>query len=165
MPIYEFYCAECHTVFSFLSRSVNTRKRPTCPRCGRPRLERRPSRFAVSHGITDRSGEDDLSEVDESRMERAMQTMAAESGSVDESDPRAMARLMERFYEASGMEIGDGMREAVRRMEAGEDPDRIEEEMGDLLEQDDPFFGPGRPLKSFARRARPPRIDETLYEL
>jgi hypothetical protein len=61
------------------------------------------------------------------------------------------------------------MEEAMRRMEAGEDPDRIEEEMGSLLEEEEPEFGepegsPGR-LGSLRRRLRPPQVDETLYEL
>ncbi|MCK4728291.1 MAG: zinc ribbon domain-containing protein, partial [Desulfobacterales bacterium] len=33
MPIYEFYCEDCNTIFNFFSRSVNTTKRPPCPRC------------------------------------------------------------------------------------------------------------------------------------
>ena len=33
-----------------------------------------------------------------------------------------------------------GMQEALKRMESGEDPEKIEEDMGDLLEAD-PFAG------------------------
>ncbi len=51
MPVYEFYCADCHTVYNFFSQSVNTAKRPTCPKCGRPELERRASLFAISKGL------------------------------------------------------------------------------------------------------------------
>ena len=35
MPIYEFYCRDCHRVYSFLSRSVAPDRRPPCPKCGR----------------------------------------------------------------------------------------------------------------------------------
>jgi putative FmdB family regulatory protein len=48
VPVYEFYCCDCHTIFNFLSRQVNTEKRPSCPKCGRPELERQVSPFAVS---------------------------------------------------------------------------------------------------------------------
>ena len=50
MPIYEFYCADCHAVFNFLARKPDTKKRPNCPRCGRPNLDRKVSRFAISKG-------------------------------------------------------------------------------------------------------------------
>lgn len=29
MPIYEFYCSDCHAIFNFLSRQMNISKRPT----------------------------------------------------------------------------------------------------------------------------------------
>ena len=45
MPIYEFYCPDCHTVFSFFSSAVDTAASPACPRCSRPGLGRRPSRL------------------------------------------------------------------------------------------------------------------------
>jgi len=48
MPIYEFYCVDCHTVFNFFSRRIDTEKRPSCPRCGRPGLERRLQQFQQS---------------------------------------------------------------------------------------------------------------------
>jgi hypothetical protein len=58
------------------------------------------------------------------------------------------------------------MEEAIRRMEAGEDPEQIEEEMGDLLEEEDPLFTKGGSgLKALRRRIRPPSMDATLYEM
>ena len=48
MPIYEFYCKDCHTIFNFFSRTVNTEKQPACPKCARPELERKMSVFAIS---------------------------------------------------------------------------------------------------------------------
>src|SRR5512137_1469860 len=130
MPIYEFYCADCHTVFNFLSRSVNTDRRPDCPRCGRKGIERRPSRFAVSKGLQEKP-EGDLPDVDDAKLERAMASLAGELDSVDESDPRGAARLMRRLYETAGLPVGGVLEEALRRMEAGEDPDAIDEEFGD----------------------------------
>jgi len=58
--------------------------------------------------------------------------------------------------------LGDGMQEALRRMEAGEDPDSIEADIGDVLENEDPFA----PDSSGTRHRRTtPLRDETLYEL
>lgn len=165
MPIYEFYCSDCHRIFNFLSRKVGTSRRPACPRCGRPRLERRVSRFAISKGRSepDQGG---LGEIDEARLEQAMASMAGEAEKMNEDDPRQMAGLMRRLYDATGLQLGSGMEEAIRRMEAGEDPDQIEDEMGDLLEDEDPFAFTGQPgLKGLRRRFTPPEVDETLYEL
>jgi putative FmdB family regulatory protein len=171
MPVYEFYCADCHTVFSFLSKTPNTRKRPSCPKCSRPRLERRVSSFAISKGLAEPAGEEALPEgFDEARMERVMAEMAREVDGVDEDDPRQMARVMRKLFDGAGMHLGPGMEEAIRRMEAGEDPDKIEEEMGDALEGEDAtLFGEGGGrrgrLKALRRRLAPPAVDRTLYEL
>jgi hypothetical protein len=66
------------------------------------------------------------------------------------------------------MQPGESMQEALRRLEAGEDPDKLDEEMGDLLDDDDSMFGgegESRTLGRVARRLRPPTVDETLYDL
>jgi putative FmdB family regulatory protein len=167
MPIYEFYCRDCHRIFNFLSRTVNTSATPACPRCSRPRLERQVSAFAVSKGRPEPGGGDaELGDADEARVEQAIAGLAQEAEGLSEDDPRAMARLMHRFYEKSGRPLGDGMAEALRRLAAGEDPDSIEEEMGDLLDGEDPLAGePARPLSSLRRRLRPPARDEELHEL
>ena len=167
MPIYEFYCADCHTVFNFLARKPDTKKRPKCPRCGRPNLDRKVSRFAISKGRSEpREGDDLPADFDEAKMERVMEEMAREGEGMDEDDPRQMARMMRKLHEATGMSFGKGMEEAIRRMEAGEDPDKIEEEMGDLLEAEEPGFGQsGRSLRQLSKRLKPPEVDETLYDL
>ena len=165
MPIYEFYCPECHAIFSFFSRFVNTTKKPSCPKCKRPKLQRKVSTFAISKGLAEPAA-DGMPDIDESKMEQAMMELASEAEGVGEDDPRQMARLMRKLYDATGMEVGGGMEEAMRRMEAGEDPDKIDEEMGALLEEEDPFLPKGKKgLTSLARRLQPPSVDDTLYEL
>jgi len=167
MPIYEFYCADCHRLFNFFSRTVNTSKRPQCPRCGRPELERRMSSFAISRGRAE-SGQpqEEMPGVDESRMEKAMEDLAREGEGADEEDPRQMARMMRRLCETAGLPMGEGMEQAIRRMEAGEDPEKIEEEMGDVLGDEGPLLGEGgKSLRNLARRLRPPEVDQTIYDL
>ncbi len=168
MPIYEFYCADCHTIYSFFSRRVNTDKIPTCPnpQCGRPALARQVSLFSVSKGRPENEEGDSFGDIDESRLEQAMASMAGEMEGIDEDDPKQAARLMRRLFDATGMNLSDNMQEAIRRMESGEDPDKIEEEMGDLLEEEDPFTAkPKKALGDLRRRYLPPRVDETLYDL
>jgi putative FmdB family regulatory protein len=169
MPIYEFYCPDCHRIFSFLARSAGSRKRPACPRCGKPRLDRRPSTFAVSRGGSgeaEDSGGDLPAGMDEQRIEQAMEGLAREAESVSDDDPQGMARLMRQFYDRTGLPMGEGVEEALRRMQDGEDPDLVEEELGVALDRDDPFAAPGD--ASGRRRRRPrgrPQIDPELYEL
>jgi putative FmdB family regulatory protein len=162
MPIYEFYCERCDTVYNFFSRTVNTSKIPTCPRCKDARLRKKVSLFATISG--DRSGEDtDMPRIDESRMERAMAMLEREAAGLDEDDPKQAARLMRRLTEATGLKLGSGMEEALSRMERGEDPDAIEAEMGDILEGEDPFVEGQR--SGTAGKKSAPKVDETLYDL
>jgi len=164
MPIYEFYCEDCHTIYSFYSRRVTTDRHPTCPKCARQDLTRQVSLFSVSKGRKDtEDGPSD--EIDEAQMERAIQAMSSEFENINEQNPKQMAHLMRHFYDATGLSLGAGMEEAIRRMEAGEDPDRIEEEMGDLLEEDPFSVKPTTRISDLRRKYLPPKVDETLYEM
>lgn len=165
MPIYEFYCRACHRVYSFLSRSINTKASPSCPRCGAAGLARQASTFAVSRGLKESAeGDEGGPEIDDARLERAMESLAGDIDGVDENDPKQAARLMRKLFDAGGLPVGGGMEEALRRMEAGEDPDRIEEQLGDDLDGD-PFGAPGKRLRNRLRRLAPPTHDPHLYEL
>lgn len=165
MPIYEFYCPDCHTIFNFLSRRINTEKRPPCPKCNRSALERKLSLFSISKGRNDNSAEG-LPDFDEARMESVFKSLAGEMGSIDESNPKAMAQMMRKLYKVMDLKLGAGMEEAIGRMESGEDPDKIEAEMGTILEEEDPFLSLGKEgLKNAHRRFFPPHVDEALYEL
>jgi putative FmdB family regulatory protein len=164
MPIYEFFCEDCNTIFNFFSRAVNTRKKPKCPRCRTKTLSRLMSAFAFTGRAKEDGGMEDLP-FDESRMEKAMQSLAGEAESINEEDPRQAANLMRKLTDMTGLELGPGMTEALRRMERGEDPDQIEAEMGDLLEGEDPFILPGKKAGKGAGSRPAPVRDEKLYDL
>lgn len=171
MPVYEFYCPDCHTIYNFFSRRVDTTTRPACPSCNRPDLGRLASLFAISKGRGESEEDADLPPgMDEEKMMRAFEAMAGDFENVDENDPKQAAKMMRRLFEGTGMKLGDGMEEAIRRMEAGEDPDQVEAEMGDVLEQEDPFSGTSAKsslpnLKELRRELLPPKRDETWYPL
>ena len=163
MPIYEFYCERCNTLFNFFSRTINTTTIPVCPRCAHPKLTRRVSLFAV----TGRAGEDNMDDLpmDPSKMEKAMEMMAREAEHINEDDPRQAAKLMRKLTDMTGVGLGPGMEEALHRMEQGEDPERIEAEMGDRMEDEEPFILPGKKGgRSLGKKPAPFR-DETLYDL
>ena len=96
-----------------------------------------------------------------------MAALAHDVESLDERDPRQMARLMRRLYDGTGIAVGPAMEEAMRRMEAGEDPDAIEEALGAQLEGEEAGLETAEAgaLRSIRRRLRPPARDETLYEM
>jgi len=161
MPIYEFYCERCNTIFNFYSRSINTTKQPTCPKCRKITLKRFLSSFSVLREGTEGNKEEPLP-FDEGKMEKAIGTLAKEAQNINEDDPKQAAHLMRKLSEMTGLNMGRGMKEAIERMEAGEDPEKIEEEMGDILEED-PF---ALQEKKVAReKPKTPLKDETLYEL
>jgi putative FmdB family regulatory protein len=169
MPIYEFYCSDCHMLFNFFSPSVDTAARPRCPRCEEKTLERRPARFAtLKHAASGGDEEDELLPgLDEARMEKALEAMEGEMGALeDEEDPRQMAHFFRRFGEAAGMKLGPRMEEMLQRLEKGEDPDSLEDELGG--DMDDEAMEDWIQLKDAAatrsRRRRPP-TDDTLYFL
>ena len=90
---------------------------------------------------------------------------AKEAENMNEDDPRQAANLMRKLTDMTGLELGPGMQEALKRMEAGEDPDAIEAEMGDLLEEEEPFaLADKKGVARGQKRAAPIR-DETLYDL
>jgi putative FmdB family regulatory protein len=169
MPIYEFYCRHCHRVLSFLSRAVNTDKTPACPRCGRADLVRRASAFAISKGRKEEPKPETPPgpDIDEARLEKAMEALAGDMDSLDENDPKQGAHLMRKLFSATSMPVGAGMEEALKR---------IEEEMGDVFEED-PFGGllggeggekePAEGKKNLGRLRRmlPPAHDPELYEM
>jgi putative FmdB family regulatory protein len=164
MPIYEFYCSRCHTIYNFLSKSANTEKIPLCPKCMNIPLARQMSVFAaISPGKSkDKAQDDPFSGLDEKKVERELKILAQEADKINDDDPRGAVKLMRKFSAMTGMKLGAGFQEALKRMERGEDPEKIEEEMGDILAEEDPFADKqsGKTLS----RGRI-RVDETLYEL
>jgi len=164
MPIYEFYCEDCNTIFNFFSKTINTTKKPKCPVCRTKTLSRQMSAFAFTGKAKEDGDIDDLP-FDEAKMEKAMNMLAGEAENINEDDPRQAANLMRKLTDMTGMELGPGMQEALKRMEAGEDPDAIEAEMGDLLEDEEPFLMPEQKGDTKGARRAAPRRDETLYDL
>ncbi len=171
MPIYEFYCPDCHMIFNFFSRKVNTTKIPNCPRCGREKLERRFSVFSIRKGgiKKEEEGEEfpDLN-IDEQKLEQVIEKMGKEVDKIDEENPAQAAGFLRRFFEEVGLKPGPGMEEAIRRMESGEDPEKIEEELGDVLENEEDLFQVKdlkKSIKDLKKKLTPPAVDEKLYDL
>ncbi len=163
MPIFEFLCPACNRIYSFLSLSPSPTRKPTCPRCGATDLRRVPSLFAVPKGgksdaakpVPGSTPDDDAAM---GRMEQEMMRMVEGLDEKDAENPRTMGRMMRRLAEASGEPMTPAMEEMLRRMEAGEDPETLEDELGPQLEAE---MGDG---EGDSERGAPTR-DEGLYDL
>jgi len=161
MPIYEFLCKACNRIFSFHSFKVASEKTPACPKCGATDLGRVPSRFGVAAKTGPPSGSAAAGDgdFDDPRVEREMMRFAAELENMDENDPRAMAAAVRKMTEIAGEPVTPAMEEMIRRLEAGEDPEKVEEEMGDAIEEEMGEEGGG----GFSGAA--PTRDDGLYPM
>jgi putative FmdB family regulatory protein len=140
MPIYEFACPKCRKVFSFLSKRMNPDRLPVCPKCGNKNLKKEMSRFAMTRGLAEPAGgsgggdEGPMPDLDDPRVARAMVDMEKDMAHLDENNPKHMAHMMRKMKDI--MPAGAMPKEldiAIKRLEAGEDPEKIEEDMGDVL--------------------------------
>ena len=162
MPIYEYFCDQCNVIFNFYSSRANTTKVPACPKCGKKELSKQISTFATI-GKAKEATDDLLSGLDESKMEHAFESMMREAEHINEDDPKQMASLMRKFTTQTGVHLGDSMEEAISRMESGEDPEQVEKDMGELLNEED--FSLDSMKKKVLRQSNQPVHDEKLYEL
>jgi putative FmdB family regulatory protein len=141
MPIYEFACPKCRRIFSFLSKRVKPDHLPVCPKCGNKKLSRQVSRFAMTKGLKEPAAKNEMPgneppmpDLDDPRLERAMMEMERDMEHLDENNPRHMAYMMKKMKDL--MPPGTMPKEldvAIKRLEAGEDPEKIEADMGDML--------------------------------
>ena len=122
MPIYEYTCHDCNRRVSLLWRSFADaqEREPVCPRCGGGNLTRLISRVAVVRS-------------ESSRLDSAGDDFSPDGmPDIDENDPRSLARFMRKMADETGESLGDDFEEVVGRLEAGEDPESIEQSMPDL---------------------------------
>ncbi|HEY3864262.1 MAG TPA: zinc ribbon domain-containing protein [Verrucomicrobiae bacterium] len=142
MPIYEFACPACRRIFSFLSKRLQPSAPPACPKCGQRKMAKQLSSFAMPRGLPEPSpggadaGPDEgaMPDLDDPRVARAMSEMERDMDHLDENNPRHMAHMMKKMKDL--MPPGSVPKEfdiAIKRLEAGEDPEKIEADMGDVL--------------------------------
>ncbi|MCX7869607.1 MAG: hypothetical protein N2322_06615 [Terrimicrobiaceae bacterium] len=176
MPIYEFYSPDTNKIYSFFARSLSmAEKTPRCPDRPGARMQRLVSKFAVTGRAKEKSDETGADERLDPRLERAMADMEHEMASMDENnpDPRQLGRLMRKLVDATGKKMPGEMEQMLERLERGEDPEKLEEEFGDALDNlGEDAFGTGEEGEEASaartllrsRKARPSR-DPKLYEM
>ena len=133
MPIYEFACDRCRKVYQFFFRTASSRAKPRCPGCGARGLRRQLSGFAVQRKAGGNENDQPADDIDPVRAERAMAKLERQMDRIDENNPREMGKFMRHMFKETGMGLEPELETAIRRLEAGEDPDSIEEDMGEIL--------------------------------
>jgi hypothetical protein len=105
-------------------------------------MAKQMSSFAMPRGAKDSAGADEsggrgeagMPNLDDPRVMRAMNEMERDMAHLDENNPRHMAQMMRKMKEIMPPEtMPKEMETAIKRLEAGEDPEKIEADMGDVL--------------------------------
>jgi putative FmdB family regulatory protein len=120
MPIYDYRCQDCKNRVSIQQSYADYGVKPvTCPVCGSKALTRLINRVRIA------KSED-----------RRLDDMADPSffGDVDENDPKSLARAMKKMGSEMGEDLPPEFNEITDRLEAGEDPESIEQSMPELGE-------------------------------
>jgi putative FmdB family regulatory protein len=128
MPKYEYRCLDCKRRFDvFFTFSEYGTKPVVCTHCNSENVQRKIGRVRVARS-------------DESRIE----SMAdPESMAGLEEDPRALGRMMRSMSREMGEEMGPEFDEVIGRLEAGQSPEQIEQDLPDLGGADDTGGMPG----------------------
>ncbi len=126
MPTYEYRCLDCRRRFSvFLTYAEYGVKPVACTHCQSENVQRRINRVRIARS-------------EESRLEN----MADPSNlaGLDE-DPRALGRMMREMSKESGEDMGPEFDEVINRLESGQDPQQIENDMPELADGGDGGMG------------------------
>ncbi|WAC06819.1 MAG: zinc ribbon domain-containing protein [Thermodesulfobacteriota bacterium] len=160
MPIYEFFCPDCNTVFNFYSPAVNTHKIPRCPQCQRREMKRLLSNFATI-SVKKEPGENEDIPLGEAKMMEAVQMMEKEMKNVEEDDHRQVVSILRKLSKTLGVKVNDRVEEAMLKIEAGADPEEVASEITEDLDPESFFEG----KKPTGNQGKKIRYNETLYEL
>lgn len=175
MPIYEFYCPQNNTTYSFLAKSLSyADKTPRCPDDGGFAMQKKVSGFAFIGKAKEPSEDGPLDDIDDAKMERLMAELEKDMAGMDEEnpDPKQMAHLMRKMSALTGEKLPGEMEEMMSRLEKGEDPEELEAEFGDVLDGMDDFGGGAAGEMTTAGKMRllrnhmlGPKRDPNLYDM
>ena len=174
MPIYEFYCPDNHKIYCFFAKSIAIGQQiPKCPDNPKYRMVKQVSQVSMLAGAkseNEQSGSDQDT-VDDTRLEAAMAELERDVSGMDEEtpDPRQMGRLMRKMADLIGEKMEPGMEEMIGRLEGGEDPEKLEDQFGDMMDEPDEGDPNGAEPASTASRStsrrRAPTRDPHLYDM
>ncbi len=119
MPFYNYRCRDCGrkvTLF-FENYTAYDEAEPACSRCG-------------SKNVVEIIGRVAIAKSEDARLDSLADPGAL--GDLDENDPKSMGRWMRKMSQEMGEDMGPEFDEVIGRLEAGEDPESIEQSMPEL---------------------------------
>jgi putative FmdB family regulatory protein len=121
MPLYDYLCLDCKKPFDLFITYAEYGTRPAaCPACGSKHTRRRVPRVRVAKS-------------EDSRMESLAGDFSDPSALAGlENDPQAMGRMMRKMGSEMGEELPPEFNEVVGRLEKGQSPEQIEQDLPDL---------------------------------
>ncbi len=178
MPIYEFACKNCRTLFSFFSRRVDTETVPPCPKCGKP-LSRQISLFQARSGgaadsdpwgLANDGCDDDTSsapdfDAGDDRIAGAVEELGSKIDRMDDNDPSGAAQLMKEFSDKAGVKFEKGVRDALDRIASGDNSESAQSQLEEAMSSGNPFAANATPGGSAGKARHPFVKDPTLYEM
>ena len=178
MPIYEFACNDCRTIFSFFARRVNTTATPSCPKCGKP-LDRQVSLFRAARGSQPDAdplglGDDgldgdfpDIPDFDpgDSRAAAAIAEMGDRIDRIDPSNPAEAAGVLKEFSQKSGIRFNKGVADAIESLASGDTSEATQQRLAEAMEGGHLLEEIKKAGQAQASAPAPFAKDPTLYDL
>jgi putative FmdB family regulatory protein len=132
MPIYEYRCGDCRRKVSIFWRSLSAvdETKARCAFCGGAKLDRLASKVRVIRGGKPGG---DADSVGDNAPAGPDDVLPPELAGLDENDPRSLGRFLRKMASETGEAMGPEFDEVVGRLEKGEDPEKIEQSMGDMF--------------------------------
>jgi len=115
MPIYEYFCKPCNTIFNFYAKSFAADRQPPCPRCGGT-LHKQVSSFSLGSRL---HGPGNLP-LSPQRLEEGMRRLEQ----FGQQNPQEAERLRKKFGEMTGVSFAE---DRVRAASAASSPAEPEE--------------------------------------
>jgi putative FmdB family regulatory protein len=149
MPIYEYRCPDCGRKVSLFFRTVSAATAgaatAACPHCQGQRLQRLVSRVSYirAGNLGDNPNVGGVTTAEDLQDEDAYGSYDSDPDGfkqmldgVDENDPRSVARWARDMQRQTGEDLGPEFDSALTRIESGEDPDRVMDEMEPAMSGD-----------------------------
>lgn len=139
MAIYEYYSPDNNRIYSFYAKIISqSGKLPRCPDNPNYKMVKMISSFSVTANRNNSEDESIGGDLSDQNLQAAIAEMENDIMGIDEENPnpRQLGHLMRKMTEMSGEKMHERMEEIMHRLEAGEDPEKLEDEFGDMLEDE-----------------------------
>jgi len=183
MPIYEYHSPKTNKIYQFYSPSIiQNETTPKCPDGQNFEMIRMVSGFSITGQVREQPQNDDVEVsspssdnpfegMEPQKANHIMSELEKSMGGLDDDnpDPRQMGSMMRRLCEMAGEKVDEPMEEVLRKLEEGVSPDKIEENMGDVLGNDEGELTQENDLensksKGIRKLQKKPIRDPVLYD-